>query len=71
MKRNRDSRSDATSQLPKLKVYRINKKLGAGDVVVHDAAAAAFSLWRDLRRQFPSYGLLKPEVRSILHRKMM
>lgn len=38
MKRNRDSRNDDSSLVAKLKVYRVNKKLGAGDVVVHDAA---------------------------------
>ena len=66
MYRQDDKHSDSNRLLPKIKVYRLNKKLSAGDVSVHDAAAAAFSFWRDLRRQFPSHGLLKPEVRSLL-----
>ena len=66
MKRTNSTNNDLNAALPRLKVYRINKRLCAGDVSVHDAAAAAFSFWRDLRRQFPSYGLLKPEVRSVL-----
>lgn len=66
MKRTNYTDNDDNPALPRLKVRRVNKQLRAGDVSVHDAAAAAFSLWRDLQRQFPSYSLLKPEVRSVL-----
>ncbi len=66
MKRTRDNRSDDSSQVPMLNVYRVNRKLCAGDVSIHEAAGAAFSLWRDLRRQFPSHSLLKSDVAALL-----
>ena len=66
MRRAKDSRSNGKSALRDFKVYRANRKLSTGDVSVHDDAAATFSLWKDLRRQFPPHSLLKPEIGSLL-----
>ncbi len=66
MKRTNDSRGDDKLVLPQLKVYRVNRKLCAGDVSIHEAAGAAFSLWRDLRRHFPTHSLVKPEFAALL-----
>lgn len=58
--------SDGKPALQDFKVFRANKKLCAGDVCIHEAAGAAFSLWRDLRRHFPTHSLVKPEVAALL-----
>lgn len=58
--------SDGKPALPNFKVYRVNRKLCAGDVSIHQVAGPAFSLWRDLQRQFPTHSLVKPEIAALL-----
>ena len=66
MDRSNDNYSNSSPVLPTFRISRVHRVLGAGDVSVHEAAAGAFSLWRDLRRQFPPHAFLRPAIGKLV-----
>lgn len=57
---------DTAQQIRDLKVRRVRRQLTAGQVTIHQAAQSTFAMWQDLRRQFHSGSLVKPEIAPAL-----
>lgn len=62
MSKKRYDQEDTAHRIRGLKTRRVRRSLTPGKVTIHNAAQSAFSMWRDLRRQYHPGALIKPEI---------